>query len=484
MQAKESNIEDPRLILVSTSSGIEASMGKPERVRDPLHDLIEFSIDDFEQFAWSLVQTREFQRLRRVRQLGFCELVYPGATHSRWIHSLGVFHTARVLLRQIGPQLRGGTDPERTQTALTAALLHDLGHGPFSHAFEEATKQLDRDQAVAEGRKPDELKKHEVWTADIITGDTDVGALIVDRKGEEFRSNVAKILLSDVPEDIYAAVVSSQFDADRLDYSRRDRLMTGVRHGEFDYSWLLANLEVGNIPLATDGERFGSVDSIVLGHKALQAGEGYVLGLFHLYFTVYFHKAIRAAEKMLTGILRRIGSLCRDGNEDVTGLKSSSPIINFVKRRDLSSYLRLDDYVVWASLGLMSDSSDPVLSRLSKRLVDRKLYKAIDISARGGAGQVADFRIVLSEAVANDEFEEGEIFQDRPSRNPYERKSFGSPDALKKIYIRRPNSQIKDDLRDRSDVVKALEEKALFRVYVRDDVAQTKVERLTEGILG
>jgi uncharacterized protein len=119
---------------------------KPQRVRDPLHNLIEFGCDQFEQTLWRVIQTRPFQRLRRIRQLGFSEFVFPGATHTRFAHSIGVFHVARQLMRVI----RGYIDADRAQlfrdhqaqVALAAALVHDVGHGMFSHSFEKVGKRL------------------------------------------------------------------------------------------------------------------------------------------------------------------------------------------------------------------------------------------------------------------------------------------------------------------------------------------------------
>lgn len=289
------------------------SMNRPQRIRDPVHDLVEFRTDDFDQFLWKLLNTKEFQRLRRVKQLGFSELVYPGATHTRFAHSVGVFHTARTLVQLIGDRI-GKFDKQKSHVALTAALLHDLGHGPFSHAFEDAIKLLNKDIAKKNGKNTPKIKKHEQWTSDIILGDTQVGNLLY-KYDPKLQQSVSKILLADTPSDIYAAVVSSQFDADRLDYVRRDRLMTGAQHGGFDFSWILANLEVASIPLTTDDQEYSTVDSLVLGSKALQAAESYVLGLFHLYFAVYFHKTTRSAEKILSAVIRRVGTLCAEGTD-------------------------------------------------------------------------------------------------------------------------------------------------------------------------
>ncbi len=267
--------------------------GKPERIRDPVHDLIEFSRDDFDQTIWDALESAEFQRLRRIKQLGFSELVFPGATHSRFAHSVGVFHTARRLSALIRNRLPDSFDLNRARIATAAALVHDLGHGPFSHAFEDALKRL----GVA--------KRHEDWTVAIVSADTKVSE-ILSKYAPDFQKSVAELIASETPADIYSAIVSSQFDADRLDYVRRDRLMTGAQHGGFDFPWLMANLEVDKVTISRDGDEYGEVDSLILGNKAFEAAEEYILGLFHLYFTVYFHKTTRAAEKMLTAILVRL----------------------------------------------------------------------------------------------------------------------------------------------------------------------------------
>jgi HD superfamily phosphohydrolase len=116
---------------------------RPQRIRDPLHNLIEFRADEFENAMWRAVETRSFQRLRRVKQLGFSDLVFPGATHSRLAHSVGVFHTARQLMRVIEEHMGSRSfEPTRAHVALAASLIHDLGHGPFSHSFEDVGRRL------------------------------------------------------------------------------------------------------------------------------------------------------------------------------------------------------------------------------------------------------------------------------------------------------------------------------------------------------
>jgi HD superfamily phosphohydrolase len=448
--------------------------GKPERIRDPVHDLIEFTNDDFEQTVWDALESKEFQRLRRIKQLGFSELVFPGATHSRFAHSVGVFQTARRLSSLIQTRLLSAFNPDRARIATAAALVHDLGHGPFSHAFEDAMKRL----GVA--------KRHEDWTEAIITGDTEVAEVLSKYDAPNFQTDVAALIASETPIDIYSAIVSSQFDADRLDYIRRDRLMTGAQHGGFDFPWLMANLEVDKVAIALDGDEYGEVDSLILGNKAFEAAEEYVLGLFHLYFTVYFHKTTRSAEKMLCAMLHRAGQFIRNGQINQTGMEPSNFVAIFLKQTEptLASYLRLDDFAVWASIQEMSTAKDASLAELATRLLNRRLYKVIDVSARlaqkGGEASVARFRARLTEA--RPQLGPIDLLEDQATRNPYKRRSYDSPEALAKVLIRRGDGTAYEDLAERSNVVASLKEQSVFRVYVRNDEVMDRIENILQGI--
>ena len=175
--------------------------------------------------------------------------------------------------------------------ALAAALVHDLGHGPFSHSFETVGKRLDLKMA-----------KHEYVSQEIIR--TSEVAEILKEMGSGFADDVADVVRGVGKKTVYHAVVSSQFDADRLDYMRRDRLMTGTQHAGIDFAWLLANLEIAEIPYGVDDSpTVGKVETFILGPKAIYAAEAFVRGLFQLYPTVYFHKATRGAEKLFTELL-------------------------------------------------------------------------------------------------------------------------------------------------------------------------------------
>ena len=177
--------------------------------------------------------------------------------------------------------------------------------------------------------------------------------------GSGFANDVAGVIESERPKDLYSAVVSSQFDADRLDYMRRDRLMTGTHHGGIDFDWLLSNIEVGEVSHGVDEESLGTVETFVLGPKASYAAEAYLLGLFQLYPTVYFHKTTRGAEKLFTEILARIIELTQNNSVPETGLSDIHPLVRFVRHpEEIENILNLDDTVLWGALSLMIDAKD------------------------------------------------------------------------------------------------------------------------------
>lgn len=340
----------------------------PQRIRDPLHDLIEFQADKFENVLWEVLQTRPFQRLRRVKQLAFSEFVFPGATHTRFAHSVGVFHIARQLMGIIANHLDNEIDPERAKVALAAALVHDIGHGPFSHSFEEAGEKLEMPYA-----------KHEAVSADLIrTGEV---AEVLSKVHPGFADEVSSLIAVDGPTDIYSAVVSSQFDADRLDYIQRDPMMAGTQHSKIDFTWLRSNLEIGSVKTGVDDEPVGETETFVLNSKAFFAAETYVLGLFHLYPTVYFHKATRSAEKLFTSLLVRLYDLVQSGDIEASGLTKDHPLIRFLREPNQENFLPMDDTLIWGSIHQIVFAKDPWIQKIALRLRDRKLLKCVD--ARG-----------------------------------------------------------------------------------------------------
>lgn len=442
--------------------GINTNQSREQRLRDPVHGLVVFAPgEQFEQLMWRLINTPEFQRLRRIKQLGFSELVYPGATHTRFAHSIGVFHTARLLVRQLRQLLGTAFSEERANIATCAALLHDVGHGPFSHAFEAVMKERGTP------------KKHEAWTVDIIEGDTPTGR-ILDGFNTQLRKQVAELLRQKHPSDIYASIVSSQFDADRLDYLRRDRLMTGTEHGSFDWAWLLNNLQIGEIPICRDQEKeWSRVDGLILSEKGLSAAEAYLLGRYHLYTQVYLHKTTRAAEKMLGKLLGRVAQCIAERKENKTGLPKQHPLrIFFGKKGDtLENYLKLDDSLLWGSMSFLSSAEDEIIRELAERLQKRDLYKCVNISslakASGGAA-LGKFSLSLQEAITSKSISDIDVLLDRTNVSAYELSDYESPTVLEQIRIQRPGAA-HEDIAVLSEVVAPLcKEEKIFRVYGRD----------------
>lgn len=448
---------------------------RPQRIRDPLHDIIDFSATEFENVLWNVINTRPFQRLRRIRQLGFSDLTFPGATHSRLAHSVGVFHTARMLMKIIETHLLKEDHYRKTkaQVALAAALVHDIGHGPFSHSFEDVGKRLELKMADHER------------VSDLLICDGEI-AEAFHPLGSGFAQDVANIINGKGEKHIYGSVVSSQFDADRLDYMRRDRLMTGTQHGAIDFTWLLANLEVGTVPFVEDERKVGDIETFVLGPKAIHAAESYVLGLFQLYPTVYLHKTTRGAEKIFTELLVRTIELAWRGSVARTGLPEHHPIAKFaMDPENIERILCLDDAVVWGALHLLAEAEDVAISNLATRLRDRKLFKAINIRDRlilhiqdtWFDGKVSDLLAsgVVDRACVSIESKIQEwlsehsdgvprILIDKGERSPY--KDFQeSKGPLNQIHIRTREGKL-IDIKARSEIVASIETFKYFRVYV------------------
>lgn len=461
-------------------------MAKPQRIRDPLHNLVEFGTSQFESVLWRVIQTRPFQRLRRIKQLGFSEFVYPGATHTRFAHCVGVFHTARHLMQIIERHIRSSGHQfkdHQAQVALAAALVHDLGHGMFSHAFEEVGKALNLPMAQHES------------VSDVLIRKGEVSDVLTKEMGSGFANDVADVIKQGRPGNLYDAVVSSQFDADRLDYMQRDRLMTGVQNSGIDFRWLMANLEIGEIPVGVDDEAAGKkIETFVLGPKAFYAAETYVLALFQLYPTIYLHKATRAAEKLFSILMLQIVRLVRDGKFDRTGLPATHPMVRFAEEPDsLDHALSLDDTVFWGALPMMATASDELISEIALCLRDRRLPKCIDIryrllsemapsrTASPTERDEAKKRLERLVASIDDRLKEWataksrfvpRILTDRSGRDPYKRFQ-ESKGPLNQIHIRTPDGKILD-VAESSSVIASIETFDVFRAYVAEGDSEAK----------
>jgi uncharacterized protein len=352
---------------------------RTQRIRDPIHDIIVF--DDrglVDEPVWELLQIPDVQRLRRIKQLGLSEFVFPSATHTRFSHSVGVFHNARRLVGLIQREIEAGRvdgsfDEDSAKVALFAALLHDIGHGPFSHSFEEARKSL---------AGPGGIRKHEQFTADMIEEPEGRIALTLKNWGVE-PTNVANLIRAEVPVDMYHAVVSSSFDADRLDYLVRDRYMTGTGAGAIDMEWLMDNVRVAEIDLSAPSEVGGDPEyrhSFCLSYKARDAAEDFLLARYRLYTNVYFHKTTRGIEQLISLFFRLIAQEV-EAKKAVQGLADNHPLVKFFSPGGdtLTNYRTLDDAVVWGALHSIALAGSGDLKSIASRVLNRERVSCLDV---------------------------------------------------------------------------------------------------------
>ncbi len=331
-------------------------------LRDPVHGLVSFESPE-DQIVVSLLNAREIQRLRRVHQLGLSSLAYPGADHSRFSHALGTAHVMSRFIERI--RAISGDLPywqrlttERATEALAAALLHDVGHGPFSHLFEEAMPSN---------------HSHEDWSARIISDPrTDVHKILVAHDGSLPERVVALIQgKHDLP--YLAHAVSGTFDVDRCDYLLRDAHFTGVSYGSYDLDWLLRSF-----CLAPATSTTGAPSLAIDGTKGLPAIESFTLARLFMFQQVYFHKASRASDWLLSRILAEVRRLVRDGNR-VSGTPRAVQSLAREEPIELTDYLELDDAGMWTALLEFEKSKHETLADLSRRLNSRKLFKSFEL---------------------------------------------------------------------------------------------------------
>jgi uncharacterized protein len=323
----------------------------PERIyRDSVHNIIRLRMDTDEgALIAALVDSVEFQRLRRIRQLGLAHFAYQAAEHSRFTHSLGAFHLATRTLAKLRINYSIAEDD---QTAVrVAALLHDTGHGPFSHVIEPVLGF-----------------HHEQFTVEtMLSGETEVGRLLREYSAE-LPERVAAIIRGTFRPMALAQLVSSQLDVDRMDYLLRDSLMTGVKYGIYDLEWIIKSLEINE----TD-------DQLYVSARGLYAVEDYLQARYYMFRQVYFHRTLRAAESVLHAILRRAFALFAQGRDVWHQTASSFEKVLRGVKLSLAEHLMLDDSDVLYHIKQWQHAEDKILADLSRRFLNRRLFKAFDL---------------------------------------------------------------------------------------------------------
>lgn len=306
-----------------------------------------------------LINHPAFQRLSRIRQLGMSALVYPGATHTRWAHSLGAYHLMREAFRALKEKGVFVFDVEE-EGAEIAILLHDIGHGPFSHVLEHTLIE--------------HLSHEEITRA------------LMRRLNREFGGALGmaiQIYSDEYPKRFLHQLICSQLDTDRLDYLCRDSFYTGVREGNIGAARLIKMLSVAD-------------DRLVVEGKDLYSVENYLMARRLMYWQVYLHKTAVAAEEMLRAALERAKELTRGGVRLFASpqleyfLRSEVQTSHFEEDEEcINHFLNLNDSDILCALGVWQHSEDAVLSALAGGFVNRRLFKA-DIFEGNVSGEALD----------------------------------------------------------------------------------------------
>ena len=450
-------------------------MARPKFYRDPVHLQVRFDAVNLDEMpaengklSWlcqKLIDTPNFQRLRFIRQNGLANLVFHGAEHSRFTHSLGVHHVAKQMYERI---CRNSSEKESTEWKLLtviAALLHDVGHGPFSHSLEEILKEV-------------EIKfDHEDMTIRFISDpDSEIYKTLV-KVDKQLPENLVLFFDKKLRKQDHWAyrIVSSQLDADRLDYVQRDALFAGLRGHGFDFERMLDLLNHFDNRIAVD-------------RGATEALESYLVALDQLYRAIYYHHAVRSATQMLMSLMRRAAFLHRDGDRSIfiplaDGVRH--PICDLLEsgsKIGLSQYQRLSEYGLWYLIEAWQGHKDKVLSELSARILNRRLLKTIEVDQANflgtqaiverARGLVAKMYPKAPEAV--DHF----VLYDDPIRTSYKRYDWKSESGDESIWLvgrGKKETPLEDD--DESTIIQSFKSKRYFpRLIVPREVRDELVK--------
>ncbi|HET7287648.1 MAG TPA: HD domain-containing protein, partial [Pyrinomonadaceae bacterium] len=362
----------------------------PERIyRDPVHNIIRLQTDSDEgELMMRLIDAAEFQRLRRIKQLGLGLYTYQGAEHSRFTHSLGAFHLMTRVLDRLGETY--AIDPEDRIAARAAALLHDVGHGSFSHVMEKVLNF-----------------HHERWTVQVILDEgSEIGELLQSHS-DDLPAKVASIIEGKFQPSALAQLVSSQLDVDRMDYLLRDSLMTGAKYGIYDLEWIINALAIDE-----------AADRVYVQARGIYAVEEYLQARYYMFRQVYFHRTLRSAEAILRSIIRRALHLL-DNDQEVW--HATGTAFEKILRREtltIGDHMQIDDSDFIFHIKQWQRSSDPILRDLSRRFISRSLFKAIDLDMP--LDQQAEFLAGARQRVARAGFDPDYYFiEDRASDVPY-----------------------------------------------------------------
>ena len=412
------------------SNYANAKLVEEKVFKDPVHRYVHVR----DQVIWDLIKTKEFQRLRRIKQLGTTYLVFHGAEHSRFNHSLGVYEIVRRIVDDVFRGRPEWDDSERL-LVLCAALLHDLGHGPFSHAFENVFHT-----------------DHEYYTRQIILGNTEVNE-VLRKVSADFPERVALVIEKNYTNTIVVGLISSQIDADRMDYLQRDAYYTGVSYGHFDMERILRVIR----------PRQGQ---IVFKATGMHAIEDYIMSRYQMYLQIYFHPVSRSAEAILNLILKRAKKLYEEGYQfKIEPVHFHS---FFKEEVQLEDYLALDENILLSYFQFWMSEEDAILKDLCRRFVNRDLFAYVDLNPEEEPERFAWLVEQVKSLGLDPEYY---VKPDSTSDLPYDFYRPGLKSTKKPIYLEMPSGEIRE-LSEQSHIVSAMANniKVDYKVYYPKEV--------------
>lgn len=376
-------------------------------INDPVHGFIKIPYE----IIFDIMEHRCFQRLRRISQTGLLSLIFPGATHTRFHHAIGAMHlmfNALEILKQKGVKI----STEEEKGAMLAVLLHDVGHGPFSHALENIL--MDN------------------WHHEKLS------LLLMEQLNEEFSGELTiaiQMFQGKYHRKFFNQLISSQLDVDRLDYLKRDSFYTGVSEGNINTQRILSTLNVLD-------------DELVLDEKGIYSIEHYLVARMFMYWQVYYHKAAVLAENLLIKIMNRAKTLVSQNVK----VEASENLKYFLYREsspqateeDIARFMELDDTDVLQAIKSWKNHDDFVLSYLCKTVINRKFPKIIYSSTPFSDDLV---REKIRETNLHFGIENGDLLVDNIERNllPYDKTKqpiYLQRNDMEKVALEQAGSQI------------------------------------------
>lgn len=341
---------------------------KRKIINDPVFGFISIP----EGLLYDIVRHPLFQRLNRIRQVGLSSVVYPGAQHTRFQHSLGSFYLMSEAIKHLAAKGNFIFDSE-AEAVQIAILLHDVGHGPFSHVLEDT---------IVKGVSHEEIS-----------------LMLMERINKEMNGQLTlaiQIFKDEYPKKFLHQLVSGQLDMDRLDYLRRDSFYTGVTEGNIGSARIIQMLDVRD-------------DHLVVEVKGIYSIENFLTARRLMYWQVYLHKTSVAYERMLIGALLRARELASEGVELFASPALRFFLYNRIDREAfyqnpecLENYIQLDDNDIWTSLKVWSSHPDKILSTLSSGMIDRQLFKVEVTSEPISAERIEELKGLVCEKLGID----------------------------------------------------------------------------------